>query len=535
MLRAHSPMAWLALLALGACSASTAPTPSADLEEAADALITFPAAAYANALQVSYGARTRSAFMPSDEFVALKFSGRKGDTIRFGATSQTGASAVSYLVFRSRNVGAVRVAGDPPGTYRHTLASDGEYFVMMRSRDRAAATLTSTLERMSAPSPTLPVVSAAPFVAGTYAGGVPQRTTVSELVVKGLPWRECFAATGCKALDPAHVARVNVEARHDVLVPPGQVLVAARVETQGDMLWEDFDGMAGVRAATTDLAINVGKPVDYITPVAPKFPVSLSLDAATVNTPMRSRLSIGGTKWASPDGSRWIEFMPVEAVADWVLPRPQPRPQNLEPQADELGFSIPTFDRTPLPDEEVLSRFQPGAEQMDVYTFPFAGPYYGALGGAFRARRNCGPRTGCESWQLFEQQRSSNNPSDALVKMFGPNPIWSLTDMTLRVSGVDSYIIDLSFNGMHAISTPVENGRATFFNARTGQTQQAVVTARGLFLVENERPREVSRRRVDLPAAKFELTTTTEAGYFREELDVSSPGAYLFLPFGHEW
>jgi cysteine-rich repeat protein len=111
-------------------------------------LITFPAAAYTKATKIAYGTTTTQAFTHADTYVAVKFTGAKGDVVRFSVSAPR--ATVSYLVFNDRNVSARRDKSGPPGTYRMTLAHDGDHFIMMRTRDRQDAAITVKLETPAA-------------------------------------------------------------------------------------------------------------------------------------------------------------------------------------------------------------------------------------------------------------------------------------------------------------------------------------------------------------------------------------------------
>lgn len=533
-----SALSLFVVLALGGSPALIAGCTSAteELEEQSDALIKFPAAAYAGAAPIAYGGSSTRPFTTADKFVAVKFNGKKGDIVRFQVSAPR--AAVSYLVFNKRNVAALRNPADPSGTFRFTLASDGEYFIMMRTRDRKDAPITVKLEALSASG--AGAFSNADLVANAPPGSAPN-LYLPQLQVSSVVFRECVTATGCgPSLKSVKVLK-NVVDYGNGTRRLRQTTYEPVLVTQ--QLWAPPTGVTGVVTFTgTALApgANGQYPEGGSVVAADAAPWHQRYFDATSSEPLTGKVTLtlldGTTKYVPFDytltytrslfhlslrsevsraGVQWSEYsaeiespIPALAVAERPPSTPAPRDGGI------------TADETPLDDEEVLSRFPAGAVEMPVFASPTDRVAHAAsFSIGYEGYRYCAPRTGCSAWTKDALDDNFTSPGKHII----PRPFGFGVPMTvkLRVTGDDSYevVIGAADSPHHDLHIAIEEGVGTFTAASSNRfgatTYKVKVTAQGL-LFEAPFATKVDTQDAQFPEAPSGQMTNREPGYTRE-------------------
>ena len=563
----HSHLVRFSLIALAACAAHPTAGSDDDTHVGEDALITFPAAAYSKAPLVSYGSTTTLPFSTADGFVAIKFNGKKGDVVRIGATTATGAAAISYLVFDKKTLAAPSLPNDPSGTLRYTVVADGEYFVMMRDKNRSSASIQAKLDLLS-PRPSgdsKVVLSNMPFVAATPAGDAPANTRVLQ-IHQDISLRPCFSS-GCDG--PYPKPRLHLSAT--IIVSPGpngptvyqdvsvsgETLVGKERHTPGTKitLHKSLYSDGGQAVPSLSLPVDVNErhwdptwkeqgstTVTLNTSIGADGTPQSALHMAPIKMPFAEK----GAPWP------WIQYDGYDGVQRWTMPTIVASRETSKQPDDNLQLTLPSnLPQTPMDDEAVISRFPAGRGVITMYSSLLALPagqsLVGADPGTRGYSRQCGPRTGCEKdWHLFAFLDSTTSFTTALDRIL---PLtMPVTEIQLRLTGPDTYDVDIygsrvgwngMFTGKKPASAHIEGGVGHLSSmARTRVT----VTATGL-LLSREAP----------PSAKITGTESvfpdkandylrapdgdsySERGYYKELVRFWGGGGYAFIPFNKEW
>ena len=482
------------LLLLAACGAQLPEHDGPNLTELAegdDALITFPAAAYTGARSLAYGASAARAFAAADGFVAVKFNARAGDVVRFNVSAAR--ATVSYLVFNRRNVAATVDAAVAGGFfYAVPSAGAGEYFIMMRSADRAAASLRVQLATAATPSP--PPARAFTndrppqwvwdrIVTNAAAGTKPGGLQFASFSFSTFQRQSCTAAGGCisagtqaitaqkldiSLLYSTTTARLERFCLPVITFAPVGLLLSAQASLDGTLrtsvqhtgFGRQAVELAACRAQAT--AVNAGVTFanpdlvrDYIwTPQGTGSASSLSLDTAlrpppstwtgltivseTVKTnyvlsydasAVRANLSARVERSIT----EWDEYSAEQTLPFSVPNTPAARFPRVAPPAGGFATSV---DRRPVDDEAVYASFNRGSDELAAFA-----PTYLAAGS--RGQRACNPLTGCTAWSVIAGA-----------------PTASLPNIKLKRAGVDSYDV-VAPPTTECASVHIESGRGT--------------------------------------------------------------------------
>lgn len=543
----------ISMLILAACSSPSQAEGTDDIDQSQDALISFPAAAYANATMVAYGSSATRRFATANGFVAVKFRGRAGDVVRFTVTAAR--PTVSYLVFNQRNVAALRNSSDPVGAYRYTLTADGEYFIMMRSSDRAAANIRVSLERLASASGGL--FTTAEIEAASSPGSMPWVTLLDGGTppITAISYRRCVAATGCANVRSARIMHSSLEqagfpSRQSLIVSDLglQIGLDARTTPSGQAMGLlTFAGLVarGLTAEVIDPSTSLRQDESYTTSKYLPFDVAQATSQAgtfrllvsdpTVSAqpfPITAQYKVSLSKTNAHieisaeqirTGAQWTEYYAsVDRPMNALLPTPQvgavPPPTN--------GDLLST-DRTPLDDEEVLSRFAAGEVDLKVFDPHAIGSqtltsYFDAGTNGSRA---CGPRTGCSAWPTPARDAFSA----ANVFAGGFTSLSEQSYITLHVVNEDSYELRVRTSESEPeISIPIESGRGHIEGAYGARNYTVTVTSEG---VRFDAPFEYVRTPLEYATLNLQDQLEAESGYSFDTYYYPS----LLIRFNQNW
>lgn len=502
-----SRAALLSSLVLAACTQPYTDDQQVDVADGDDALITFPAAAYSGATRIAYGQTLTRRFTSANGFVAVKFNAVKGDQVRFSVSAAR--DTVSYLVFNQRNVAALRDANDPAGAFRYKIDADGEYFIMMRSKDRAAANITVKLEKLAGVG-TPGAFTASELVAAARAGSAPAFRALGKGVLDRLEYRSCVAATGCAPAQRYVTILKNevsnyypyfhptlrqssggIAVNFDFDAPPGGVtgvmnfagLVAKTatnevtkpgrnlqgVETSVETT-RNFDALQSA-ALTGSIRLSIDEQVAYDEKKAITANYSVTYSRAGAHISLRSEVNRTGATWTEYAGEFDIPFS--------ALP-PQSRPVSTPvPRTGDLPRSV---SRVALDDEEVISRFPIGAQEMQVFTVAAdEASYMSQFETGTYGSRSCGPRTGCTAWTTASDQVQQKWILGGSGFVMGTA---ARSSIKLRISGNDSYeVVIRRDSSLPEQIIPIVSGVGSFvsdsLDAR-GARYTVKVTSQGL-------------------------------------------------------
>lgn len=481
------------LTAVMGCASPVAESTSFEPAQGTEAAITFPAAAYANARAVTYGSTTTLPFLAADGFVAIKFMAAAGDNLRFTATAARATR--SYLVRNRTVVQVLQEPSNPDGSFRYTVPQDGEYFVMIRSDDRAALSIAAKIELLVLP-PGAAFVTNQQIVDMTPAGKVPL-LHLGQFSLRALSERRCNAVSGCvqtgRTQTPGVVVRDSqtgnlvwaaqgVSMNAELQAPPDGALVAAYAwlgdpdtlsrypgelrlcpPAQGGLYAGQAcgvhveDGFQNRR--TGSIKFYVREPGQTGTGQLTNFRYDITWTPTGHTMKIRSEHASSAVEWTE---------LYEEVSIGFRMPAPATRmvASALPP------FSDVTVERAPIDDEAAMSLIPPGSgyvtlmdraaddrDETAFYNQTFA------LGGA--GKRICGPRTGCTAWDtavdntlLGQIGRSSellggrivfpfptsfsNDPRDAALQCPGG---MQTVQARLRATSTQTYAIDLMLYG----------------------------------------------------------------------------------------
>ena len=564
-MRFTSPLFGLVFLSIfPACSSQTAPVHE-DTVAGSDALITFPAAAYAGARQLAYGQNTTLSFRAIDGFVAVKFRGAKGDLIRYQVTAARDTR--SYLVRSQRVLQVLTDASDPSGSFRYTLPEDGEYFVMLRSTDRAALSIGVKLEQISTGNSALP--DNQEIVARTSTTAAP-RISLGRFSIKSLGERQCTTVSGCGTaaasawrVGSAAISTSNsyynqwlrdgVDFAGELQAPPDGTVVSALAITGS----YDPNAMP-FSAAAARLCPSVGQVPTGVTTqqlCAVRFERGVpSLQKGTIKLAVLPTASIVQSSdlvyrnfeyeisWTRSGHTlrlrsvenralQWSELYAEQTIAFSM----SPLVNRLQPDARP---SLPGFvtNTTPLDDEEVLSRITPGELGFDalVHT-PSAGAtvldfWRTQIEFGYISERQCGPRTSCTPWAMWKKGFNTSLVDEVLgnggyLRFNNANPS---VQARIEATSTESYKVILFTQGDGQIEIPIEAGRGSLaaIPNRGIPRRDVTVTSDGLLIQGPARSRDAA-----LPAFPYGLSAP-EAGYVQQGDDSSFD---MLIRFNRRW
>jgi hypothetical protein len=336
-----------------ACSATTA---EESTDEATSDLVQFPAASFAAAPVLTYGATSAPIAYTSGSWGVIRWNGTAGDEFIATVTATTAdRTPRAYLVEKrtdGKYVAILSGTSSVDGLVRAKLAKTQEYFIVFREYSRRVATFTVKLEQAGS----LPAAcSGTPLLEQGIIDRTPQAENPA-LNATGLyetSVRRCNVATGCadpvKQSNPA--AAMQMLKRADgkwVINNPFSVV---------------HDGTTGALSGTANVTADDGRNI----------PVTLT-GAATTGC-----VSVSGGGRSEIDA---ITYYDVQVTYRATTPPVAARtPQPATPPATECdGEAL-------IPDEDLLARFPRGSATV-------------VLGSAniSEDQQYCHPQTGCRPW-----------------------------------------------------------------------------------------------------------------------------------------
>lgn len=523
--------------ALMACTGAPAESTEASTTTADERLIRFPDAAYQSATPISFGQTLNLPFSASAGYVAVKFNAQAGEVVRFTASGPNGAT--SYLVYNRSNVAALRNAGDAAGAFRYTIAQSGEYFIMLRSQNRANATLQIQLERMGAT--TSATYSAAELLGAAPASAEPKQVGPGGYItINTVSLRQCVPATGCGATQRTATIYGNEldyngfgsSSLYSLRYAENRALVSLRFDVAPSAIvgLAQFYGTVARNESGRELTSSGGASGDYSVNTVHRFDgtqstvegdVRLTVGDRAYNngapTPRTFRYSLQYTRTSlhlslrsevSRNGLQWSEY-----AADFDAPL-----QALPSYSRFAKVNAPTRGDFPAnisrneidDDEQVISRFVPGELEMPVYASA-AGAAARLFTAATSGSQCCAPRTGCAE----AQRNTAPNVAERIVGTLGRAPgDGDNIKIAMRITGPDSYAVVLVFMSRPGVVIPIVDGKGTFVGASGSPTYTVKVTRDGLLF---EAPYERSSTPRTAKFTKLDGSTEDETGYVCEQ------------------
>lgn len=337
-----------------ACAAPTAANESTD--ESASDLVQFPAAAFAAAPVLTYGATSAPIAYSSGNWGVIRWNGTAGDEFIATVTATTAdRTPRAYLVEKradGKYAAILSGTSSVDGLVRAKLANTQEYFIVFREYSRRVATFTVKLEQAGA----LPAAcSGTPLLEQGIIDRTPQAAnpSLNATGVYETSIRRCNVATGCA--DPVTQSNPNA---------------AVSMNKRADGKWviqspfsAEHDGTTGALTGSANVTADDGRSI----------PVALT-GAATTGC-----VSVSGGGRSEIDAITYYDVqVTFRATTPPVAARtPQPAtppPTECDPEAI-------------ITDEDLLSRFPRGTASV-------------LLGQAYISEDSqyCHPQTGCRPW-----------------------------------------------------------------------------------------------------------------------------------------
>jgi len=388
-----------------ACSAPAASDESTD--ESTSDLVQFPAAAFAGAPVLTYGATSAPIAYTSGNWGVIRWNGTAGDEFIATVTATTADRTPRAYLVEKRTDGkyAAILSGTSSvdGLVRAKLANTQEYFIVFREYSRRAATFTVKLEQAGA----LPAAcSGTPLLEQGIVDRTPQ-AEVPALNATGVyetSIRRCNVATGCA--DPVKQSNPNAAMSMTKRASDGKWVITSPFSA-------DHDGTTGALNGTANVTADDGRSI----------PVVLT-GAATTGC-----VSVAGGGRSTIDP---ITYYDVQVTFRATTPPVAPRtPQPATPPPTECD------PEALIPDEDLLSRFPRGSASV-------------VLGQAYinEDQQYCHPQTGCRPWS---RSQASINGGARYVQA---------TAVVLGASSLGVKFYN-SYNGNIAATMPVEDGTLT--------------------------------------------------------------------------
>jgi hypothetical protein len=346
----------LCLTSVPVFAACTAPTGQENTDEATSDLVQFPAASFAGAPVLTYGATSAAIATTSGTWGVVRWNGTTGDEFIATVTATTAdRTARAYLVEKradGKYVSILSGTSSVDGLVRAKLAKTQEYFIVFREYSRRVASFTVKLEQAGS----LPTAcSGTPLLEQGIIDRTPQAENPA-LNATGLyetSVRRCNVATGCA--DP--VKQSN---------PAAAMTMAKRADGKwviNNPFSVEHDGTTGALTGTANVRADDGRNV----------PVALT-GAATTGC-----VSVSGGGRSEIDA---ITYYDVQVTYRATTPPVAARtPQPATPPPTECdGQAL-------IPDEDLLARFPRGTASV-------------VLGSANiqEDQQYCHPQTGCRAW-----------------------------------------------------------------------------------------------------------------------------------------
>jgi hypothetical protein len=339
--------------AFAACSATTA---NENTDEATSDLVQFPAAAFAAAPVLTYGATSAPIAYTPGGWGVIRWSGTAGDDFIATVTATTAdRTPRAYLVEQSpdgKYVAILSGTSSVDGLVKAKLAKTQDYFIVFREYSRRVATFTVKLEQAGS----LPAAcSGTPLLEQGIIDRTPQAQNPA-LNATGdyeTSIRRCNVATGCA--DPVKGSNLNA---------------GMSMTKRADGKWviqspfsAEHDGTTGALTGTANVTADDGRSI----------PVALT-GAATTGC-----VSVSGGGRSEIDA---ITYYDVQVTFRATTPPVAARtPQPLTPPPTECD------PEAIIPDEDLLARFPRGTASV-------------LLGQANISEDSqyCHPQTGCQPW-----------------------------------------------------------------------------------------------------------------------------------------
>ena len=338
-----------------ACSAPSAANESTD--ESTSDLVQFPAAAFAAAPVLTYGATSAPIAYTPGGWGVIQWSGTAGDEFIATVTATTAdRTPRAYLVEQNADgkyAAILSGTSSVDGLVRAKLAKTQQYFIVFREYSRRVATFTVKLEQAGS----LPAAcSGTPLLEQGIIDRTPQAETpaLNATGVYETSVRRCNVATGCadpvKQSNPAAAMSMNKRASD------GKWVI-------GSPFTAEHDGTTGMLTGTANVTADDGRSI----------PVALT-GAATTGC---VSVSGGGRSTIDP-----ITYYDVQVTYRATTPPVAARtPQPATPPPTECD------PEALITDEDLLSRFPRGTASV-------------VLGSANinEDQQYCHPQTGCRPW-----------------------------------------------------------------------------------------------------------------------------------------
>ncbi len=370
-----------------AATACSMPSEEEDVAESESGLVQFPAAAFTNAPQLSYGDTSAAIATSRTEWGVVRWNGSEGDELVATVASTTPDRLPrAYLVEKradGKYVAILSGTSSADGLVKAKLAQTHEYFIVFRDRSRRNATFTVKLDKAGG----LPAAcTGAPLLNQGFVERTPQAQAPGLSVVGEYKSsiRRCNVATGCA--DPVVTNNANA-----------QVSFTRRADGKwlmGGVVGAEHDGATGELKGTVNVRADDGRNI----------PVAVAGAATT------SCISLSGRTRNAIDA---ITYYDVEVTYQATTPAVAPRttyPAEPPPPDCEANAVIT--------DEEVLARFPRGSASVNL-----------GQATVLEDSQYCHPETGCRAWTF-----GATNPQfqlRATAQVTGPS--------TLGVSFYNSY------------------------------------------------------------------------------------------------
>jgi hypothetical protein len=339
-----------------ACSAPT--TADETTDEATSDLVQFPAAAFAAAPVLTYGATSAPIAVPSGGgWGVIRWKGTANDEFIATVTATTAdRTPRAYLVEKradGKYVAILSGTSSVDGLVRAKLANTQEYFIVFREYSRRIATFTVKLEQAGS----LPAAcSGTPLLEQGIIDRTPQaeNPALNATGVYETSVRRCNVATGCA--DPVKQSNPNAAMSMQKRASDGKWIISSPFSAE-------HDGTTGALTGTANVTADDGRSI----------PVALT-GAATTGC---VSVSGGGRSTIDP-----ITYYDVQVTYRATTPPVAARtPQPATPPPTECD------PEALITDEELLSRFPRGSASV-------------VLGQAYinEDQQYCHPQTGCRPW-----------------------------------------------------------------------------------------------------------------------------------------
>lgn len=356
-MRLRSFFAVLALsgLSVVACSIDAVDA-GEDVESESSELVQFPAAAFVNVPQLTYGQTSGEIEYKRGRWGVIRWNGQAGDEIVATVTATTpDRRARAYLVEKrdTRYVAILSGTNAVDGLVKAKLEKTQEYFIVFREFSRRVATFTVKLERAGA----LPDGCAGnPLLEQDIVDRTPQaqNPALSATGVFESTIRRCNVATGCA--NPVVQRNANAPLTMTKRNDGKWIVSTSGISAEHDGTTAELKGTINVRSDDNR-----------------NIPVKLE-GAATTGC-----ISLAGRDRQEIDA---ITYYDVEVTFRATTP----------PVAERIAYPATPPDaecdnQEAIPDEELLARFAPGAATAN-------------LGSAYimEDQQYCHPQTGCRPW-----------------------------------------------------------------------------------------------------------------------------------------